>query len=314
MHVAHIALQAVTGIIITWPLSALLPYINRGSVLRRVSLHLCIIGLFAFLWNIFRMASFDLMLTASDIWQDFGGWYFTALLIFGLWAALYYVMQAYSAVAIERAHVESERLRRIEAESLSREAQMKMLRYQLNPHFLFNTLNSVSALVRTNRTREARDMIGQLSNFLRFTLEAPPETLTTLQREFELLEVYLEIESVRYGDRLKVERDIHPETLNHMVPGLILQPLVENALRYAVAGQSAGGAIKLSANYENDRLVLGVGDSGPGFSTKSREGIGLSNIRQRLNTQYDNAAQMELETSELGGAQINIYLPGREAS
>lgn len=309
MHVAHIALQAITGAIFTWPLAFALPIINRGSVLRRVLLHLAVIGVAALLWNILRMWSFDLMLTAADIWQDFGGWYFTALLIFGLWAALYYITQAYSAVAVERAHVEQERLRRVEAESQSREAQMKMLRYQLNPHFLFNTLNSVSALVKTNRTREARDMIGQLSNFLRFTLEGPPETLTSLRREFELLDVYLGIESVRYGARLKVDRQIAEETLQHKVPSLILQPLIENALRFAVSGQSAGGTIIISAYYESDDLLLSVDDSGPGFKMKIKEGIGLSNIRERLKTQYGDNAKLELAKSKLGGAKITIHIP-----
>jgi len=110
------------------------------------------------------MATFDVMLTAPDIWKDFGGWYFTALLIFGLWATLYYAMQAYTAIAAEREHAEAEQLRRVEAE-------MKMLRYQLNPHFLFNTLNSISALVKTNRSDQARKMISQLSHFLRLSLE-----------------------------------------------------------------------------------------------------------------------------------------------
>ena len=309
MHVIHIGLQAVSGAIMTWPLSLMLPMVNKGGVLNRILLHLLLVGLIAFLWNIFRMATFDAMITAPDIWRDFGGWYFTALLIFGLWSTLYYGMQAYSAVALERVRLETERLKRVEAESLTREAQMKMLRYQLNPHFLFNTLNSVSALVKTKRNPEARDMIGRLSNFLRFTLEGAPETLTPLEQELEVLDLYLGLETVRYADRLEVKRDIQIETSPHPVPSFILQPLVENALRYAVAQQQKGGTILLSSKYENDILLLSVSDSGPGFSEGWEEGVGLSNIRKRLAVHYGDEAEMVFEQSDLGGAKIIIKLP-----
>lgn len=309
MHVVHIALQAVSGVIVTWPLSWALPYANRGGVFRRISSHLFIVGITALLWNIFRMATFDAMITASDIWQDFGGWYFTALLIFGLWAALYYITQAYSAVAVERARVQAERLRRIEAESLSREAQMMMLRYQLNPHFLFNTLNSVSALVKTDRSIEARNMIDKLSRFLRSTLDEAPKTLVALRQEYDLLDLYLGLESVRYEDRLNVLRQINPDTLDQQVPSFILQPLVENALRYSVTQRRNGGTIRLSSEFETDCLILSVEDSGPGFSETMKEGVGLSNIRKRLETHYGEAARMELMKSDLGGAKIVLHFP-----
>jgi len=309
MHVFHIILQAFSGAFVTWPLGLVLPFANRGSVLRRVLSHLALVGAVAFLWNIFRMATFDAMITAPDIWQDFGGWYFTALLIFGLWAALYYITQANFAVGVERAQVEAEKLRRIEAESLSREAQMKMLRYQINPHFLFNTLNSVSALVKTKRTTEARDMIGKLSEFLRFTLEDAPNTLITLRQEFELLDLYLGLEAVRYADRLRVERNIDPETLDAMVPSLILQPLVENALRYAVAERRAGGTLYLFSALEAGALILRVGDSGMGFGETRIEGVGLSNIRKRLDVHYGSEAKLMFGTSDLGGAEVVIHIP-----
>lgn len=309
MHVFHIVLQAVSGALVTWPLGRLLPFANRGGVLRRVLAHLVLVGAVALLWNIFRMATFDAMITAPDIWQDFGGWYFTALLIFGLWAALYYITQANFAVGAERAQAEAEKLRRIEAESLSREAQMKMLRYQINPHFLFNTLNSVSALVKTKRTTEARDMIEKLSGFLRFTLEDAPNTLINLRQEFELLDLYLGLEAVRYADRLKIERDIDPDTLDEFVPSLILQPLVENALRCAVAERRTGGTIYLSSGLEANALILRVGDSGMGFADTQVEGVGLSNIRKRLDAHYGPEAALAFGTSDLGGAEVIIRIP-----
>lgn len=277
--------------------------------MQRVLSHLFLVGVTALLWNILRMATFDAMITAPDIWQDFGGWYFTALLIFGLWAALYYIMQANSAVTAERSQLSAERVRRIEAESLSRDAQMKMLRYQLNPHFLFNTLNSVSALVKTNRNAQARDMIGQLSNFLRVTLEGAPENLTTLEQELKVLDLYLGLEAVRYGDRLKVVRIIDPQGLPFKVPNFILQPLVENALRFSVAQKRGQGTIELLSKLESGFLTLRVGDSGPGLGDTLTEGIGLSNIRKRLAAHYGEKGDFVLGQSHLGGAQVTLRIP-----
>jgi sensor histidine kinase YesM len=309
MHVAHILLQAVTGALVTWPLGMFLPYANLGGLVRRVFSHLVIVGIAAFLWNIFRMATFDAMITAPDIWRDFGGWYFTALLIFGLWAALYYTMQAYTAVMAERSEVAAERMRRIEAENLSRDAQMKMLRYQLNPHFLFNTLNSVSSLVKTKRHREARDMIGQLSNFLRVTLENTPENLTSVKQELEVLDLYLGLEAVRYGDRLTIQEQYDPQSLDLQVPSFILQPMVENALRFSVAQKKNGGTIRISTHVTAENLTLIVEDSGWGLDENMVEGVGLSNIRKRLATHYGEAGQILFGKSDLGGAKITLQMP-----
>ncbi len=321
MHVVHIALQAVSGAVMTWPLSRALPFINRGGVFTRVFLHLLVIGAFAFLWNIFRMATFDYMITARDIWQDLGGWYFTALLIFGLWSALYYMMQAYSAIAFEREQAERERLRRVEAESLSREAQMKMLRYQLNPHFLFNTLNSISALVKTKRSDQARNMISQLSEFMRYTLERDKRVTISLEEELSMIRLYLDLERVRYGDRLRTDFEIDPQSLRAAVPSMILQPLFENALKYVIAGTLKGGEIKLTIGCQDKQLLIDVEDTGhpdkrnsPDFLSDIQQGVGLQNIRDRLKAHYQDAAIMSLGPSDMGGLKVSLTLPYRSHS
>jgi len=325
MHVWHIVLQAISGAIVTWPLSLALPYANRGNVVMRVSLHLLTVGIIAFFWNIFRMATFDAMLTAPDIWQDFGGWCFTALLIFGLWAALYYFMEAYTAVAAQREQAEAERLRRIEAESLSRETQMKMLRYQLNPHFLFNTLNSISALVKTKRSDQARKMISQLSHFLRLSLENDGLVDVSLAEEIETLQIYLDIEKVRYADRLAIEIDVDAAILDAQTPALILQPLFENALQYAIAGQVNGGTVRLKGWLDEACVKLAVADTGqkePGLKELEREldieqihkGVGLKNIEGRIKAHYGDDGGVSYGMSDLGGLEVTLSFPYVAAS
>lgn len=315
MHVVHIGLQAATGAIVTWPLALTLPFANRGGVIKRVLAHLFVIGIVAFLWNILRMATFDFMLTAPDIWKDFGGWYFTALLIFGLWAALYYIMQAYTAIAAEREYAETERLRRVEAENLSREAQMKMLRYQLNPHFLFNTLNSISALVKTERSDQARKMISQLSHFLRLSLESEGLVDVSLAEEMESLKLYLDIEKVRYTDRLTTDFDVDKNIFDAQIPALILQPLFENALQYTIAGQVNGGKIRLMGRLIDGMVELSVADSGRLQSghnmdlSKIKKGVGLQNIEGRIKTHYGEDGHVHYAVSDLGGLEVKLSFP-----
>ena len=318
MHVFHIALQAISGAIVSLPLFFILPLLNRGGVFRRVMSHLIIIGFVAFVWNLFRMTTFDYMLSASDIWKDFGGWYFTALLVFGLFAALHYIIRAYSEIAVGRTYVETEKLRRVEAENLSREAQIKMLRYQLNPHFLFNTLNSISALIKTDRSAQARTMVSQLSDFLRSSLDKDPHQKVTLSDEVKTLELYLNIEKVRYEERLKTEFNITSKAMKGFIPSLILQPLFENALKYAIAGKIAGGIIRLTSKVEHGNLLITVEDSGarlendqarPPQKVEVEMGVGLNNIIERLQSHYGHNASLEFYTSKLGGLSVRLTLP-----
>ena len=315
MHVFHIVLQAVSGAGLTWPLTLILPVANRGSMVRRFILHLIIVTFVALVWNIFRMATFDTMLDASGIWADFGGWYFTALLIFGLWTALYYIMQGYMLVAVERQQAEAERIRRIEAENLSRQAQIKMLRYQINPHFLFNTFNSVSALIKTKRSDQAREMLSQLSDYMRYTLERDQHVITSLKDELDLLKIYLDIERVRYTDRLQTDFHIAPETLEASIPSMILQPLFENTMKYVIAGTVTAGHIRLSTLKEGEYLHITMEDTGhpdkniDEVLSTLEKGVGLQNTEERLRTHYKGQATMSLGVSNLGGLKIDLRLP-----
>jgi LytS/YehU family sensor histidine kinase len=190
------------------------------------------------------------------------------------------------------------------------EAKLQALQMQLNPHFLFNTLHSISALM--HRDVEAADrMIVLLSDLLRRALDGTKEHEVPLAQELDLLDRYLEIERTRFGDRLSVEVDIAPETLTARVPNLILQPLVENAIKHGIERVAGPRKIQLQAQRRAGRLILAVSDDGAGLATGGavREGIGLSNTRARLQELYGQDQQLALTARAGGGLTVTLELP-----
>jgi two-component system LytT family sensor kinase len=191
------------------------------------------------------------------------------------------------------------------------EARLQALRMQIQPHFLFNSLNALGALIRKD-TDAADEMLGALSDFLRLTLASSGEQEVPLGREMEFAERYLAIEKIRFGDRLTCLIDTPAETLAALVPALLLQPLVENAVRYGIEPQRSGGQLHLMAWREADRLKLRVSDNGPGLSRPTCEGVGLGNTRARLRELYGAAASLEIR--EAPGFGITVALPFRIAT
>jgi two-component system LytT family sensor kinase len=187
-------------------------------------------------------------------------------------------------------------------------AQLEVLRMQLQPHFLFNTLHAISALMYRD-VESADRMVTRLSDFLRLTLDSAGVQEVTLKREMEYLDRYLDIEQVRFGQRLVVARSIEPEALDLLVPNLVLQPLVENAVRYAAAPRAAGGRIEVDARVAGATLAIEVRDDGPGAQEGFREGVGLSNTRARLEQLYGSAARLDLGNMTGGGFRARITLP-----
>ncbi len=225
----------------------------------------------------------------------------------------YAILGVVFAVAYYRRSREHE-LQAAQLASQLAEAQLAALRMQLHPHFLFNTLHAVSSLMR--KDVEAADrMIVRLGDLLRLTLEEAGAQETPLRREMELLERYLEIEQIRFRDRLQAQIEIEPETLDARVPGLILQPLVENAIRHGIAPRSAPGRITIRAWREDGRLRLQVSDNGTGLTPAQlaalKEGVGLGNTRARLRQLYGENHGFELSSGESGGLTVNLSLPFR---
>ena len=188
------------------------------------------------------------------------------------------------------------------AEAAASAASLAALRYQLNPHFLFNTLNAISSLIVTKEYGTADAMLAKLSEFLRATLSSEPDALLPLEDELVTLQHYLEIESVRFGDRLAVEFVCPPALNGALVPSFLLQPLVENAIKYALAPSTSPVTIKVEASRDNDVLLIAVEDDGVSQEIDARPGtgVGLANVRQRLETLYGAAGSLETLKRERG--------------
>lgn len=205
-------------------------------------------------------------------------------------------------------------LRASELQSQLVQAQLGVLKMQLQPHFLFNTLNAIMVLVRQQKSKEAEQMLAHLSDLLRCVLEDVEAQEVPLRRELEYLQLYLSIEQVRFQDRLRVEISADPAILDAGLPQMVLQPVVENAIRHGVGKSAGAGRIKISAVRSNDTLELRVQDDGPGFSLEGSvgnqfTGIGLSNTRARLKQLYREEARLTAGNGEPCGAVVTITLP-----
>lgn len=202
------------------------------------------------------------------------------------------------------------------AQALAYDAQLRMLHYQINPHFLFNTLNAISTLVLEKRNDAAESMILKLAGFLRYSLDRQPTALANLSAELEAQRKYLEIEQTRFGDKLKVHFDIEPGLENAKLPSLILQPILENAIKYAITPSVGGGSIDVAARRDGSVLRIVVEDDGPGLPSENarpnRRGVGLANIRERLELIYGQRAGLIARNREPQGCRIELYLPLEE--
>lgn len=222
------------------------------------------------------------------------------------WSALYFGMKYYEAKQQQQEAV-------LKAVTLAQEAQLKMLRYQLNPHFLFNTLNAISTLILDNQNRTANRAVMRLSEFLRYTLDQDPMKRVTLRQEIEALDLYLSTERLRFGDRLRLEYAIEGSALDALVPSLLLQPLLENALKYAVSPREQGGMVRVEGRAKGAMLELSVTDDGPGLDDASRpaerrSGVGLRNARERLAVLYGENYRFAVLNSR-PGVRVEMALP-----
>jgi len=231
---------------------------------------------------------------------------------FHLAVLTYWVILAVLRGMDSRRRLRDEQLRNVLLESQLAQAQLQALRMQLQPHFLFNTLNAISALALSDPL-QARLMIARLSDFLRLTLEERHAPQVPLARELEFLRCYLDIQQVRFRHRLNTEIDVADDTLAAAVPNLILQPLVENALRHGLLAKAEPGSLQVVGQRDGDELVLRVDDDGLGLSPDgTSEGIGLTNTRARLAMLFGGDARLELQRRDGGGTRVELRLPFRE--
>jgi two-component system LytT family sensor kinase len=227
-------------------------------------------------------------------------------LLMGSWLYIVVAALSYAVRADERRQTQA--LSEAEARELAQRAQLGALRAQLNHHFLFNALHSVSALVTTD-PRAADEAIDRLGGLLRYTLSDDGH-MVMFRNEWNFARDYLEFERLRLGDRLSTIIDITPDAFDVSVPSFVLQPLIENAVHHAVASRPSGGTISVAAHVDGDRLILRVSDDGPGSATPSaRPGTGLSSLRRRLDAHYGDRAQMIVDSAPSRGFSVTVALP-----
>lgn len=214
---------------------------------------------------------------------------------------------------------QEENKRALAAATLAKEAELRALRYQLHPHFLFNTLNAISTLVVDERTHDATRMIARLGDFLRATLDGGNTHEVALADELSLTEHYLDIEKVRLGDRLAITTHVGPETLQATVPYLLLQPLVENAIRHGIAPRRLGGRLDIDVAKAGDRLHIRLRNDGINDASSRHDigtessSIGLRNVRERLQHLYESNHRLTIDLFEDGSCEVFIDLPYRRA-
>ena len=315
---------AVGGALADWYVFALLSlpafwlarqfHLERANWPRGLVIHLAASAVFSLLWVVLRVG-----LEQLHLWSDAPpvpiGETFVASLVktFYFNALLYWVFVSVRHAFDYYRKFQERAFRATELERRLTEAKLQALQMQLNPHFLFNTLHAISALM--HKDVEAADrMIAQLSDLLRYALESTDAHEVPLAQELDFLRRYLEIEQTRFGERLTVRLDIAPDTLAARVPNLVLQPLVENAIRHGIEPHARPGRIELSARSEDGRLLLRVSDNGGGLADKQipAEGVGLANTRARLQQLYGAAHRLEfIHPAGASGLIVSVTIPLR---
>jgi two-component system, LytTR family, sensor kinase len=239
---------------------------------------------------------------------------FSSLLLYAAILAVNYLLDSRARLAYQE--TETARLN----EQLAK-AQLDALRRQIEPHFLFNTLNAVTGLVREGRNETAVSMIAELSDFMRRVLTDSTRQEVPLGEEMEFAQKYLEIQKVRFVERLQLSVEVPSELLLAQVPTLILQPMVENAIKHGIAKRAQGGSVRISASRSDGTLTLAVYNDGPGLpasgetsypESRSHPGIGISNMRTRLRSLYGDRFKLKLENQEPGGVEVSVSVPFRE--
>ncbi|MCW8863740.1 MAG: histidine kinase [Colwellia sp.] len=322
-HLSHTFWQSVIGIIFSLPLYWISMRCWHTPIFKRVLISIASVLSISFLWTAIRIELYIKLVGTEGHWSEFGGWFFSSIFIYFCWTGFFHGIRYYQLLQFEHkimlkkeAEAKSELLKRLSAQSVARDAKIKMLRYQLNPHFLCNTLNAINSLIEAECAEKAQQMTVQLSKFLRYSLDNNPDTKIALAFEIKALNLYLEIEKTRFGDRLKLDFQISESAKSALIPSLLLQPIIENSMKHVIAQNEEGGTISLIADVVEDRLVLELSDTGAGTSVdrnkikgKTSRGVGLRNIDERLKVLYSNDYVFNISIIPSGGLKTLIKLP-----
>lgn len=308
-------LDALTGFVLSTGLRYAYRYVWESST--RLRFLTVVLGslLASLIWIAMKAVITSTEVGSAVDLSDYGLTSVTTLLPFSyvfmlMWSVLYFCIKYYRLFQLEKT-------KNLRSEALAHEAQLRMLRYQLNPHFLFNTLNAISTLVLQQDTKSANTMLTKLSQFLRYSLDNDPLEQVSLQFELNSVRLYLDIEKVRFEERLRIEIDVTDDALEAMVPSMLLQPLIENSIKHAVARTEGGGLIAVHAKVAGDKLVIMVEDDGPGVDDTSAftaldnpsGGVGLKNIQNRLKEIYADAHSLAFSSGSPHGCIVTVVIP-----
>ena len=307
--IVPIIIESIVGYCLTLLLSTLFGLYRTWNRLAGIVLSVLTLGAATFVYSLLDAFSFGFIKNAApgvDLALLLGSVFLNFTVLAG-WSALYFGINFYLIVEDQ-----IDQMRDLEVQASS--AQLAMLRYQLNPHFLFNTLNSISTLVLLKQTERANVMLSRLASFLRYTLANEPTAHVTIAQEVETLKLYLDIEKMRFEERLRPKFDVDPATEKARLPSLLLQPLVENAIKYAVTPKEEGAEICVDVRLAGDRVQIGVSDTGPGLQAAPNRpslstGVGIANIRERLAQAYGPDHRFTMQALPAGGFGVEIEIP-----
>lgn len=313
LYLAPAFIYAPVGMLLTWPLRWLFRVFWEKPLALQVTIAALASSTVAVAFAIARIYIYtrffpESMAEVTD-WREYLWEIVFTLYVMIAWSTLYFGVKYYRMSKQQKDRV-------LKAKAIAHQAQLKMLRYQLNPHFLFNTLNAISTLILSERNENANRMLSRLSAFLRYSLDSDPMQKVTLKQELDALNLYLNIEKLRFDSRLHLQFDVSQQASQMRVPSLILQPLIENAIKYAIAPKEDGGTIRIAAEVEFDqRLKIVVEDDGPGVDLESIKthadgrGVGLANVRERLRVLYGDGQSFELNNAQPHGLRVTMRIP-----
>lgn len=305
-----IIMNAYAGWLLTIPLRFVFRWSKRQSAVKMLVSVAAAIYIIASLWALIKNINYWEIYKHGyrpDEWYMYFSNTINSLIMIVCWGGLYFGIKNFQMLQKEKQNA-------LKASTMAHQAHIKMLRYQLNPHFLFNTLNAISTLILIQDNKTAEGMVTRLSNFLRYSLDNDPIKKVPLAQEIQALRLYLEIEKVRFDDRLSVAWEIEPRCERALVPSMILQPLIENAIKYAISKLSKNGTITITAHIFGSDLLIDVADNGPGAEIKNgklarEHGVGLPNIRERLQSLYGKNFSFVITNNQPNGLRVSLRIP-----
>jgi sensor histidine kinase YesM len=291
--------------------------LNRGRWFAGIGFHFAMSFVVMATYYLGRMLAYRMFWSETEAEMEGGFWAMALRTFYGhniIDMAYYWAVLAFGFGAEIYHRYKNEELKAAQLEARLVETELKALREQLRPHFLFNTLNTIAVLVREQRNDDAVTLIARLSSLLRMSLDNTRVQEVTVRQEMDFLARYIEIQKVRFSDRLSVDVAIEPAAMEARIPNLLLQPIVENAILHGVAPKPGPGRVEVRGRVEDGQLLLEVRDDGPGLGDgghRAKEGVGLSNTRERLAKIYGAHGQLSLRSEPGHGVAVQIILPCR---